>query len=484
MASNDKITPQGYVYGEEPKSWHPFWEEDGGGSGANIEPLTVESSTAKQTFKATSTVDGYAPVVVLPYEEKEVVINEITITPSDEMQVITAPSGVDGYNPITVEAQEKSEPSIAALDITPSTQQQIINAPSGIDGYNPITVEAYTEKEPVLETITVKSGKLGLNYTPSEGVDGYNEVIVNPLNTTSITVKSTVEEEEIPTVVNSFGYDGYDEVIVNPVIGQSKTVVPTNEEQVITADEGYDALISVKVEAAESSGNANLETLDVVPSTSEQFIDAEGYENIDGWNIVDVAAVDASIDSNIQSSAIISGVSILGVDGAVTACSGSTPMYVIFLDSSTLRELINSEADPVSYQFTNLYKPTNPRHTERYVGGSTFVPLSTSLRITNGISMAISSSYTFNMLYSGNSAQGTYTLRLSDTVAQNILEDLEAYGEVGFYYQAISSKPTTIPGYRFLFVDVNKLLADEAEYTPILDNRFMEVSSYFVIRGD
>ena len=100
------------------------------------------------------------------------------------------------------------------------------------------------------------------------------------------------------------------ETVIEPL-----EITPTEEEQVITAPDGVTGYnpITVKPAAAE----AFLETLEVTPSGVNQFIDAEDYE-VDGWNIVDVAAVTADVDPNIQSRNIKNGVSILGVGGALT----------------------------------------------------------------------------------------------------------------------------------------------------------------------
>ena len=62
-------------------------------------------------------------------------------------------------------------------------------------------------------------------------------------------------------------------------------------------------------------GGANLTTLDVTPMTSAQSITPdEGY---DGFSLVNVSAVNASIDANITASNIKQGVDILGVTGTM-----------------------------------------------------------------------------------------------------------------------------------------------------------------------
>lgn len=60
----------------------------------------------------------------------------------------------------------------------------------------------------------------------------------------------------------------------------------------------------------------NLESLNVTPSTVSQNIVPSG--NIDGYNEVNVEAVNSSIDANIIDSNIKAGVTILGVVGTYT----------------------------------------------------------------------------------------------------------------------------------------------------------------------
>lgn len=115
-------------------------------------------------------------------------------------------------------------------------------------------------------------------------------------------------------------------------------IIPTEEEQLITAPEGVIGYnpITVKPAAAEPF----LETLNVTPSTEEQFIDAEDYE-VDGWNIVDVAPVTAAIDPNIDPYYIIKGIEILGVTGVTPTpnVTDGSRVVVAGLKLSTIQAL-------------------------------------------------------------------------------------------------------------------------------------------------
>lgn len=128
--------------------------------------------------------------------------------------------------------------------------------------------------------------------------------------------------------------------IPSDVHNQDKTVSPTTSQQTITADADYSGLGEVTVNAVTSaidnnisSGNIKkdvtilgvtgsydpqptLTTLNVTPTTSAQTLTPSQE---DGWNEVDVAAVDSSIDPNILSNNIKQGVTILGITGSYTA---------------------------------------------------------------------------------------------------------------------------------------------------------------------
>ena len=65
-----------------------------------------------------------------------------------------------------------------------------------------------------------------------------------------------------------------------------------------------------------------IDSLSITPTTSAQTITAPS--GTDGYSPVNVAAVTASIDNNIVASNIVSGVSILGVNGSATVLNGDT----------------------------------------------------------------------------------------------------------------------------------------------------------------
>ena len=175
------------------------------------------------------------------------------------------------------------------------------------------------------------------------------------LNTTSgaIQVKNgdnlqtkevTFNEEGEFTVKADNGYYGLSEVditidVPSDVHNQNVTIGPETTQQVVTPEEGYTGFGQVTVEAVTSAIDANIQAgnikkdvtilgvtgnFDPTPNLSNlnitPSINAQEYNpaisGVDGYSLVRVNAVTASIDSNIQAENILAGVTILGVEGS------------------------------------------------------------------------------------------------------------------------------------------------------------------------
>lgn len=172
-----QLSPQGYIYGEEPYSEHPFWEHEH--VDANIVPITITPTNEQQVIEATALVDGYAPITVEAAPSSEPVIEPLSVTLTNQQQVITAPTGVDGYSPVTIPAAPTpTQPVIQPLSITPSSQQQVITAPTGVDGYSPITVAAVPSEN--LQSLSVSPELEERGYVPDTGYTGFSDVTVAP----------------------------------------------------------------------------------------------------------------------------------------------------------------------------------------------------------------------------------------------------------------------------------------------------------------
>lgn len=196
-----------------------------------------------------------------------------------------------------------------------------------------------------------------------------------------------------------------------------------------------------------------LGTLNVTPTTQEQFIDAENYE-VDGWNIVDVAAVTPDIDPNIQSRNIKSGVSILGVEGALTpsnlVVSGS--VIHLLIDPQLIATMLNDYDSNGSGSITGIpvTRFTSQGIIETYT--------TNGAREDSVVWESPRGAATLNLYAAGigNPSWGTNTsYRMSKENWQYILEDLNNEGIVAlrfirsgiqrnYYYLIISAVPSTV----------------------------------------
>lgn len=160
---------------------------------------------------------------------------------------------------------------------------------------------------------------------------GFSEVEVGAVTSA---IDSDIKAENIKKDVDILGVVG----TMESVNAQEKTATPSTSQQIITPDSNYNSLSKVTIEGVTKDIDANIvannirvgvtilgvtgnveevnaQTKNVTPTTSEQTIEPDA--NYNALDKVVVGAVTSAIDSNIQSSNIKAGVSILGVQGNV-----------------------------------------------------------------------------------------------------------------------------------------------------------------------
>lgn len=346
---------------------------------------TYETLYVTENGTYTPTADGYSEVEV-NVAGGGAVINSLEINPLVTQQYITPPSGINGYSPITVNAVTAAidsniqpenivvgkeilgvsgiavESNETTLEVTPTTSTQTLTPTSPYTGFNEVSVNAVTaaiDSNITSENIksgvsilgvsgnVVESNETSLNITPSTSAQsitpsspytGYDEINVSAVDSS---IDANIIPANIVNGVEILGVTGNADVLN----GSTATVTPTTSQQTVEPISPSNGLTSVTVNAVTSAidnnivpGNiksgvtilgvngsvteANETTLSVTPSTSaQQLTPTNPYT---GFNEVNVDAVTSSIDANITSGNIKSGVSILGVNGSLEGLNGST----------------------------------------------------------------------------------------------------------------------------------------------------------------
>lgn len=264
----------------------------------NLETVTVDSSTAVQTIEPTINYDGIESITINPY-----VLDNKTVDASTSPVVIT--SSEDGLASVTIRAVDAS--------IDPNIIPENIKAGVNILG---VTGELTDDTQVDLQDKTVTPSNSLQTITADSSYDGLGTVYVNPAPMQPMIVdSSTVQQSFIP----GQGYIGFSQVTINPYSLQTKTATPSTSQVVITPDSEYDGLDEVVIDPM------NLQSKTVNPLTTQQIIGPDS--SYDGLDEVIVNAVTASIDGNIQPQNIVSGVTILGVQGTYSAPSTAENGY-------------------------------------------------------------------------------------------------------------------------------------------------------------
>lgn len=230
----------------------------------------------------------------------------------------------------------------------------IVNPDTGFDGMSQVTVSKIVASD--INNLEAENIKRGTTILDIEGTYGPTSQVKNATPSTSAQVivpdegiefmsavnlaavtsaiDSDIKSENIKSGVDILGVMGTFAGDIN--IQENKDIIPTTSQQEILADEGFNAMAKVTVNAVDSSIDGNITPSNIRKGVS--ILSVEGsYEpeptqektvsasisdvivtpddGFGGLSKVTVNAVTSSIDSDIKPENIKTGVNILGVSG-------------------------------------------------------------------------------------------------------------------------------------------------------------------------
>lgn len=238
--------------------------------------------------------------------------------------------------PIVVYQKDKGV--IIPLDVVPSVENQVIETPEFVDGFAPVRVEKVTSG--IDENIQAGNIRQGVNILGVEGnvvpldadvldvtpsVSSQRITPTSPKNAFSEVNVDAVTAEIDANIVSGNIRDGVSILGVNGSVVELKgeereETLSSHQGNTYTPSSGKNGITSITVRPNNYTTNESY--YEVSPSTTQSYVSIpNGYSGI---GMLSVQPVTSSIDSNIQSENIKSGVSILGVNGSVIELNGDT----------------------------------------------------------------------------------------------------------------------------------------------------------------
>ena len=267
-----------------------------------FDQITINPSTETQEFLPEN--DGFSKVIVTPVTNAidanikpenikkdetilgvtgtfEYTFNELTIDPSREEQEFLPEN--DGFSKVTVNA--------VTADIDENIKAANIIKGAVILGVEGTAIES--------NTISTRNITANGTFTADAPYTGFSSVVID--------VKPELEELHIvPTIedqvfTNKDEYSGFSVVTVDAITSDiDEHIIPENIRKGIT-------ILGVE-------GNIDFEELTIDPMVTEQIL----TPSVDGFSKVTVNPVTHNIDANIQPENIMTGVTILGVEGNIS----------------------------------------------------------------------------------------------------------------------------------------------------------------------
>ena len=244
------------------------------------------------------------------------------------------------------------------------------------DTYAPAILAISGGGSGVLDTLSVTPSTQAQSITPPAGTDGYNRVNVSAVDAS---IDSDIQSQNIRQGVNILGVHGSYEPTPNL---QNKTVTPTTSQQVISADQNYDGLEEVVVEAVTSAidssiqpgnirsgvnilgvvgqysgGGSNYEQKSVTPDFSNGDVTVTPDSGYDALSSVVIQK-----DSDLTPQNVKSGVEINGIVGQYTGAGVTLnphPTSLSYAGSGDTNDSHHSDILPADGSWTTAVDLTN-----------------------------------------------------------------------------------------------------------------------------
>lgn len=218
------------------------------------EGKTITPSSTSQTAVAADTyVKGQISVAAVPTETKTITANGTY-----------APSAGKFFSEVTVSIAGDT-PTYQIKTVTPTSSKQTVTPDAGYDALSSVTVNAIQT-----ETKSITSNG---TYTPTSG-KYFSSVTVNVPSsggtTPSLQSKTVTPTTSKQTITADNGYDGLSSVIINAISTQTKSATPTTSQQTISADSGK-YLTSVTVGAIQTETKSITDNGTYTPTSGKYF---------------------------------------------------------------------------------------------------------------------------------------------------------------------------------------------------------------------
>lgn len=303
---------------------------------------SIDENIAAENIKAGISILGVAG----SYSPEGFTTQSKTVSPSTSEQKVTPDGDYDGLDSVTVEAVTSSiDENIKPENIKAGVEVLGVTGACTPEAFAIIS-QPQNFKGEMDETATFTIGATGVtSYQWQQDTgSGWSDITTSAGRSESISI--SVAEFRltykyrcvVSNGIETLTSDEVNLVLINNFTTQDKTVNPTTSEQTIAADEGFDGLGSVTVEAVTSTIDSNItaenikagisilgvtgsytpeeyvtQSKTVSPSTEAQTVTPDA--DYDGLDSVTVEAITAENIPNLTAENIKAGAEVLGITG-------------------------------------------------------------------------------------------------------------------------------------------------------------------------